>query len=112
MDDYEKKELLGEGSFGKVHRVIEKSTKKVYAMKSLKVKEDSEKVIANEIEIMKNISAMSNPNIVSYITSFIITERKRYIIIMEYCSGKSLKKIIKEYKNKKEMISEDRKSVV
>jgi serine/threonine protein kinase len=82
---------LGSGGFGKVFLAREKVSNRIVAIKQLKnaSKEEQEDII-HEIEI---ISKFENPNIVTYYHHF--WEEEILYLVMEYCSGGSLRDKIK-----------------
>jgi len=96
---YEKQELLGEGSFGTVYRVIHKQTGFIRAMKiidkqSTELDQDTEISLINEINILKTLD---HPNIIKVFEYF--NTQRRLFIISELCTGGELfDKITKEEK--------------
>lgn len=78
---------LGSGGFGKVFLAKEKVSNRLVAIKQLSNKNKSEQEdIIHEIE---TISKFENPNIVTYYHHF--WEDKVLYLVMEYCSGGSLR---------------------
>jgi calcium-dependent protein kinase len=69
-ENYKVGQILGEGAFGQVCKVIHKSTGMVRAMKTLKksslIKEEEEKLFS-EMNILKNLD---HPNILKLIELF------------------------------------------
>ena len=69
--DFENKELLGEGSFGKVYKVMHKETGQLYAIKVVSKERMRHasflKQITNEIMLMQGLE---HPNIVKLLTYF------------------------------------------
>jgi len=104
MEEYTKQMTLGEGTFGTVYKVTDNITNKEYAMKVVRV-ENAEK-FNSEAEFMKRLTSLSDPYIVRYIEILGNNEEQKYSIIMEYCSGGSLRTIINEYKKKGERMPE------
>lgn len=87
LEQYEFLELLGEGSFAKVFKCIEKQTKRVFAAKELEFNDDSNNKaqIKHEIEILQGLR---HENIVSLHTSFSV--ESSFYLIMEFVDGGSL----------------------
>jgi calcium-dependent protein kinase len=96
---YEKLDVLGEGSFGVVFRVVHRHTGFIRAMKiidkqSAALDQDSETSLINEINILKTLD---HPNILK-VFEYFNTNKKLYII-SELCTGGELfDKIQKERK--------------
>lgn len=90
---YELREILGEGGFSQVYRVIEKKTGKVSAAKVIKHKmiySDKRGVLLmkQEIDIMRQLD---HPNIVKLIE--VQEVHNAVVLIMEYVDGSELKKL-------------------
>jgi len=82
---YEKLGELGQGAYGKVHKVRNNRTGEECVMKIISVEEIDRDAFQNEVVLMKKINTLSSPCLVKYITSDV--REKEYQIIMEYCSG-------------------------
>ena len=84
-------ELIGQGNYGRVYKVIHKKTGKIYSAKIAYIEK------ANEIESFKkeiNILAQcDNQYIVRYYGSYI--KGHQIWIILEFCDGGSLYELIK-----------------
>ena len=84
ISNYEIKDTIGEGNFGKVKLAIFKSTGEEFAVKILnkkKIKEKMNNVFFNENEIIKKFNHIN----VIYVYQ-LIEKPDNYYIIMEYCS--------------------------
>lgn len=91
---YEHTKDLGRGGFGKVFLAKEKTSNRLVAIKQLiNISKDEQEDMIHEIEI---VSKFENPNIVSYYHNF--WQDEQLFLVMEYCSGGSLRKKI-EAKN-------------
>ena len=92
LSNYISVKNIGDGIFGKVKLIIDKKTKKNYALKVIN-KQKLKKVIKNhkyyEIEAL---SKFSHPNIIY--THQILHDEKNHYIIMEYCENGELFEII------------------
>ena len=96
---------LGEGSFGKAYKVLNKIDKNIYVIKSIKIKSKTPeglKTIENEALILKQINS---EYIVKYVDSFI--DNDHFNIVMEYCDNKDLKSFINTHKNNYVLINEE-----
>ena len=88
---YEYIKDLGEGGFGKVFLAKEKVSNRLVAIKQLKNTDKlKQEDIIHEIEI---VSKFENPNIVSYYHHF--SQDEQLFLVMEYCSGGSLREKMK-----------------
>ena len=79
---------IGEGSFGKVYKVRQRSTNKLFAMKLVKKDnkfQDGKKDFLNEIYILRKLD---HPNILKIFEFF--TDKKYFYFIMDYLSGGDL----------------------
>ena len=87
-EDYKKLNFLGEGAFGAVHRVQNKYTYAICAMKTINKSSNSpedDKEILNEINILR---CMDHPNVLKIFEFY--SNRKSYSIITELCPGGEL----------------------
>ena len=87
---------LGQGSFGTVYKVMNIKDKKYYVLKQIlldQAKKEEKEQITKEAFILSKIN---NGHIVKYFNSFI--EENSFNIIMEFCEGLDLRKLINEYK--------------
>eukprot|EP01101_Sappina_pedata_P006477 TRINITY_DN3207_c0_g2_i1.p3 TRINITY_DN3207_c0_g2~~TRINITY_DN3207_c0_g2_i1.p3 ORF type:complete len:229 (+),score=80.55 TRINITY_DN3207_c0_g2_i1:60-689(+) len=93
LEEFQLLELLGEGSFGIVHRALHVPTKLVIAIKIVPISEDSGEIVKKEIEIL---SMCDCPYIASYFGSFLNTrsEIPELWILTDYCETGSLKDLL------------------
>ena len=100
--DYQKKELIDNGSSGLIYKIFNTKEKNYYIMKQILLKKiDDIKRVENEAIILKNIT---HDNFVKYYDSF--KDNNSFYIIMEYCDNSNLKKFINLHKKNKELIEE------
>lgn len=96
IKDFNIKELLGVGSYGKVYRVTKKKNENVsFVLKQISLfnmKDDEIKDVKNESKLLSQINCKY---IVKYYESWI--ENNCLNIIMEYCEKGDLSKLIKQY---------------
>ena len=89
LDYYSVIKTIGEGSFGKVFKVKQKSTGNIFAMKlvskSTNTHNTNNKNFLNEIYILKKLD---HPNILKIYEYF--TNEKNWYFILEYVSGGEL----------------------
>ena len=113
LEDFERLQLLGQGGFGSVYKVLSLVNKKIYAMKELNLAEDENSLndisteekkdyFTSEIEILKELN---HPNIVKYYKT-LEREQKLYII-MEYFDNGDLETYINAKKEQNNIMKED-----
>ena len=89
MDNVKILSKLGEGSFGSVYKVIDKTSKLIRAMKVIKketlMEQDDEQKFLKEIEILVSID---HPNIVKIFEYY--ADNNNYYLIIEYVNGTEL----------------------
>ena len=104
IQDYKIIEKIGQGAFGSVFKVLNSKDNQVYALKQIILKEAKKE----ELEQLKKeadiLSSINNQYIVKYYDSFI--EKDTFNIIMEFCEGIDLRKLITENKNKNKHLDE------
>ena len=85
FDEYELKEKLGEGAYGSVYKVHQKTTNYLRAVKAIKKKNVDRNEFMNEIEVLKTVD---HPNIIKLFDCYY--DRNFYYMVEEYCSGGDL----------------------
>ena len=96
---------LGRGAFGKVMLISKDNNN--YALKKINIAEltmEEIETYKNEIKILSSFSNFNNDYIIKYYNSY---EENNYLnIIMEYGGDCDLKKFIKKYKDRNQLIDE------
>ena len=102
VGEYDVKEKLGEGTFGLVRKVVQRETKKEFAMKMLDkekmMKEDLAKGLKNEVKLMKLIK---HPNVVNL--HEVLSSKSKFFLVLELIDGGDLF----DYLLKKDYLGED-----
>ncbi|CAD8178920.1 unnamed protein product [Paramecium octaurelia] len=92
-DSYLIKEMIGQGGFGKVYKVVHKQTGMIRAVKMIlkeKMKQEDEERLLEETAILMDID---HPNIVKLYEIF--SDKYSYYLVNEYCEGGELFEKIK-----------------
>ena len=86
-EDFRVEELLGEGSYAKVYKWVERKSQTVFALKEFDEKhnEYDDKAIQDEVTIWKGLD---HPNIVTLHASF--TTGKYFYFVLEFVDGGNL----------------------
>ena len=90
-------EKLSEGAYGEVYKVEDKITKKIYAMKKMKIEVNSEGIPSSAMREIVTLLNLNHPNIIKIYDT--ILGKNDVSFIMDYID-KDLYRFIKEYKEK------------
>ena len=107
MDKYEVIGEIGKGSFGTISKIIRKADKKILIWKELKyegIPDEEKQFIENEINLLKE---MNHPNIVKQYETINDVKNSKLYIVMEYCNGEDLEKLISKNKFYKNYLNEE-----
>jgi hypothetical protein len=89
---YDQMTKIGEGAAGEVFRAVDRATGAEVAVKVMKHTKDTDKLMANEIAIMKS---SRHDNIVTYFDSYLV-EQKLWVV-MEFMGGGCLTDILEAF---------------
>uniref|UniRef100_A0A8D0BP85 non-specific serine/threonine protein kinase n=1 Tax=Salvator merianae TaxID=96440 RepID=A0A8D0BP85_SALMN len=92
MDEYEIIKMIGEGSFGKVFLAKGKEGNQLCVIKEINLTKMPKQEKESSQKEVTLLARMKHPNIVAFYTSF--QEKNNLYIIMEYCDGGDLMKMI------------------
>lgn len=82
--------VVGKGGFGKVWKVMEKSTKNIYAMKQMqKVKIVSKRSVNSVMNERELLVKLKHPFLVNMVYSF--QDREHLYLVMDYCNRGDLR---------------------
>jgi serine/threonine protein kinase len=104
---YERLQHVGKGQYASAALVKETSTGATYVAKciDLSALNDHDQDLANQEVIL--LQTLSHPYIVGYRDSFLIEGSNTLVIVMEYCDGGDLRKLIKEKSKSTEHFPEE-----
>jgi len=94
---YEKISLLGEGSFGRVYKAIDKIHNTEVAMKKLKAAHSNDGLMCSTLREISVLKKLNNPNIMSLYDIVYLPEDNQLYLILELMTC-DLKKLIKTNK--------------
>ena len=103
---YEIIKILGQGGFGRVIQVKNKSDNKYYAIKEIIIKDEMKNKIEDIQKEADILSKFDHENIVKYYDSDLY--EGKFYILMEYCEGQNLKDFINKSIKNNELIEEDK----
>lgn len=96
---WERGELIGSGTYGKVYQGLNLNNGKLIAIKSVQI--GSKKTASKELMALKYevsiLRDLEHPHIVKYIYTDADPEKKRVDILLEYVSGGSLSSLLKKF---------------
>jgi NIMA (never in mitosis gene a)-related kinase len=92
MQNFEKIQKIGQGSYSEVYKVLRKSDNQIYAMKKVKMGQLSQKEKQNALNEVRILASLASEYIISYKEAFINEEEHQHYlnIIMEYANGGDL----------------------
>ena len=103
FDEYEIKEKLGEGAYGAVYKVQQRTTLFLRAVKAIKRKHVDSTSFSNEIAVLKTLD---HPNIIKLFDCYY--DNNYYYMVEEYCSGGDLF----DYMQKQKSFSERKAGII
>lgn len=106
ISDYDVTGIIGSGSFGTCYKVKHKTSLREYVWKAVnydKMTEENKHSLVSEVHVL---SKLQHPHIVRYYNHIIHQTSSTLYIIMEYCSGGDLSKVIKSCKQNTQQLNE------
>ena len=103
FDEYDLIKKLGEGAYGCVYKIQQKTTNYLRAVKALKRKHVDEAEFTNEIQLLKTLD---HPNIIKLFDCYY--DSRYYYMVEEYCSGGDLF----DYIQKEKFFTEKKASII
>lgn len=86
LEKYVKKELLGEGSFGRAYLVTAESTGELCVIKEIDVRSMSPEAQKETLKEAKIMEGLNHPNIISFREVY-KTKKGNLCIVMDYADG-------------------------
>ena len=107
MENYEPITYIGKGNFGSITKIKRKNDGKILVWKELNYGIMSEKEKIRIVQEVNILHELHHPNIVKYYDRIIDKKNTKLFIIMEYCPGGDLSKLIKHNRKTSQYFSED-----
>ncbi|ETV97527.1 NEK protein kinase, variant [Aphanomyces invadans] len=98
MDQYEHVRVIGKGSFGIVSKIVRKADNKELVWKEVDyghMDEKQKQLIVSEVNILRELK---HPHVVRYLDRVIDKQSTKIFIVMEYCEGGDLSRLIKRHR--------------
>jgi len=108
MNNYQKLEQIGRGSFGTVHKIKRKSDGQIMVWKELdygKMSDKEKQLVVSEVNILRELR---HPYILRYHDRIIDKKSTKLYIIVEYCERGDLRHLIKRAKASRTFVHEQR----
>ncbi|KAI3648025.1 hypothetical protein MP228_008246 [Amoeboaphelidium protococcarum] len=107
MEKYEPLNVIGKGSFGVIRKCRRKSDGQCLVWKEIdyrKMSTNEKKQLVSEVNVLRELK---HPNIVRYHERIVDKENCLIFIVMEFCEGGDLSKLISSYKRELKLVPED-----
>jgi len=96
LEEFEDVVKIGEGTYGKVYRCVNKETKELFALKKIYLNSEEEGIPSTAIREIALLKELDHPNVVKLHN--VIHYKQRLILVFEYCD-EDLKHFISSYKD-------------
>ena len=82
IDKYEKLEMIGEGTYGVVHKAKDTDTGEIYALKKIRLESEEEGIPSTAIREIALLKELQHPNIVRLVN--VLHTDKKLTLVFEY----------------------------
>eukprot|EP00742_Colponemidia_sp_Colp-10_P004676 GILJ01004987.1.p1 GENE.GILJ01004987.1~~GILJ01004987.1.p1 ORF type:complete len:546 (-),score=67.04 GILJ01004987.1:270-1907(-) len=106
LRDFKELQLLGNGAYSQVYRVLRHSDGKEYALKKVKMLNISEKEKQNSLNEVRLLASVSHENIIGYKDAFLDDASQTLCVVTEYADGGDLYKRIRDHEKRRTQFSE------
>ncbi len=107
LDQYDVLETLGTGSFGTVSKIRRRTDGKLLVWKEINFGPMSEREKTQLVAEVNILRELRNPYVVKYHDRIVDKPRTRLYIIMEYCGGGDLGRLIKRCAKERKLLDEN-----
>jgi len=107
MNNYEVLSVVGTGAYGAVLKVRRKADGRILVWKQINygaMTEKQKQQLVTEVNVLR---LLNSPNIVKYFDRVLDKTNTKVYLVMEFCEGGDLSRIINRAKKDQELISED-----
>lgn len=104
--DYDVVKSLGAGAFGSVHKVVRKSDRKAYAMKTVQIGRMEEREVADALNECRILASVRHPRIVNFEAAFLAKNGQELCLVMEICERGDLAGRIKKCQRMRRRVDE------
>lgn len=108
MDDFEVLNLLGEGSFSSVYKVLRKADGQEYAMKKVKMASLNKKEREAALNEIRILASVDHKNVIGYKEAFFEESEGKLCIVMEMADSGDLESKITQAKKIKSFVKESK----
>eukprot|EP00826_Nyctotherus_ovalis_P035846 TRINITY_DN3115_c0_g1_i4.p5 TRINITY_DN3115_c0_g1~~TRINITY_DN3115_c0_g1_i4.p5 ORF type:complete len:130 (+),score=32.63 TRINITY_DN3115_c0_g1_i4:83-472(+) len=95
MEGYTIEKLLGQGTFGYTQLILDNSTNRHYALKTIDLSPIDSKDY--NFSLSQNTSKLSHPNVASYEDSFVDRQSKKWLVLLKYCKSKGAHEVRRKF---------------
>ncbi|PHZ16483.1 cell division protein kinase 10 [Rhizopus microsporus ATCC 52813] len=85
VEDFEKLNRVGEGTYGVVYRVKDTKTKQIVALKKIRMERETDGMPISSLREISILKRMKHPNIVNVIDVAVGPRLESIYLVMEYC---------------------------
>jgi serine/threonine protein kinase len=107
IDDFERLEEIGKGSFGSVYRIRRRSDQQELVWKEMDFGKMSDREKMGVVSEVNILGKLAHPTIVKCFGHIVDRNAEKIYIIMEYCAGGDLTKLIRKCRAEKDFVAED-----
>ncbi|CAK56733.1 unnamed protein product (macronuclear) [Paramecium tetraurelia] len=100
LEKYEKKEKLGEGTYGIVYKALDRNTNEYVALKKIRLESEEEGIPSTAIREISLLKELNHPNIVKLME--VVHSNKKLVLVFEYVEM-DLKKFFAQFPKEKGM---------
>ncbi|RUS23962.1 cyclin-dependent kinase 10 [Jimgerdemannia flammicorona] len=85
VDDFEKLNRIGEGTYGVVYRARDRNTKEIVALKKIRMERETDGLPVSSLREIILLKRLNHPNIVNVLDVAVGNQLDAIFLVMEYC---------------------------